>query len=709
MLKRIALFTFMLIPSIVVSQTGHGQPVQYPQTTKIDQVDEYFGVKVADPYRWMENSDSSIVGEWVAEQNKVTFDYLAKIPFRNKIRERLEKVWNYPKYSQPFKVGNKYFFHKNDGLQNQSVLYVQDGLEGSPRVFIDPNKLSSDGTVAIGSLIPSHDDKYLAYDIAQSGSDWKSIQIMDIATGRQLTDVLKWVKFSGIAWFKSGFFYSRYDEPKGDALSEKNEGHKVYYHKLGTDQSADELIYEDKANPTRLHFVGTTQDEKYLTLYVSEGKHKGNMLFLKDLADAKSDFVPVRSEFGHDNYIIESKNGKLYAFTNLDAPRGRVVVLDPQAPSTNWRDVIPHSQDVLESTTLVGGKLFATYMKDANNKVVIYNLDGTKYHDLELPALGSVGGFDGNVDDATTFYSFTSFTYPTTIYHYDIKSKRTKLFRKSEVDFDMTAYETKQVFVPSKDGTKVPMFIVHKKGLTLDGTAPTYLYAYGGFNASLTPYFSTGRVIILENGGVFALANLRGGGEYGEDWHEAGMGLKKQNVFDDFISCAEYLIDEKYTSKKRLAIAGGSNGGLLVGAVANQRPDLFGVALPAVGVMDMLRYHKFTIGWAWSKEYGTSEDSTHFFNLIKYSPLHTVKPNVQYPPTLVTTADHDDRVVPAHSFKYTAAMQEAVRNTPNSGPVLIRVDVKAGHGGGKPTSKVIDEMADTFSFMFYSMGFTPKY
>lgn len=701
-MSKYVLFLVVLSLSAIAS----AQPLTYPQTRKVDHVDHYFGTPVADPYRWLENTDSADVADWVKAQNQVTFDYLSRIPFRDKIKARLEKMWNYPKYSQPFKVGNKYFFHKNDGLQNQSVLYVQEGLNGSPKVFLDPNTLASDGTVAVGSIVPSHDDKYLAYDISRSGSDWKEIRVMDVSTGEQLADHIEWVKFSNIAWHGDGFYYSRYDEPKEGKYSNRSEYHKVFYHKLGTLQSADVLIYQDTANPTRLHYVGTTQDEKFLTMYISQGDQKGNLLYVKDLRKPGSPFVAVRSEFGNQHYVIESHEGKLFLYTNLDAPRGRIVSLDP-ASMSNWQTIVPQKAEVLEGSSIVGGKLFAVYMKDANHKAIVFNTDGSVYDEVELPALGSVNGFDGNIKDDATFFSFTSFTYPTSIYRYDIKSRKSSLFRKSDADVKMDDYVTKQVFVRSKDGTKVPMFIVHKKGLKLDGTAPTYLYAYGGFNNSLTPYFSISRMIVLENGGVYAVANLRGGGEYGEDWHEAGMGLKKQNVFDDFIACAEYLIGEKYTSNKRLAIAGGSNGGLLVGAVANQRPELFGVALPAVGVMDMLRYHKFTIGWGWAKEYGTSEDSTHFTNLIKYSPLHTVRKGVTYPATLITTADHDDRVVPAHSFKYAAALQEAAYNNPN--PLLIRIDVKAGHGAGKPTTKVIDEITDAYSFMFYNMGFTPKY
>lgn len=701
----------MLALALVTNATlseAEAQTINYPKTKKVDQVDTYFGTKVSDPYRWLENDDSANVEEWVAAQNKVTNDYLAKIPFRNQIRERLEKIWNYPKFTQPFKVGEKYFFHKNDGLQNQSVMYVQTGLEGTPKVFLDPNKLSTDGTVAIGSIVPSHDDKYIGYDISRSGSDWKEIYVIDV-DGNQLKDQVKWAKFTSIAWWKDGFFYSGYDAPKGAEFTAKNENHKVFYHRLGTSQAEDILIYEDTLNKTRLNYVGTTQDDRYLTLYISQGSEKGNMMLLKDLTNPNSEFQIVQGQFGNQFYVIESVGDKLYAFTNIDAPRGRVVELNAKNLNAPWKNVVAQKNEVLENTTLVGGKLFLTYMADANHKSYVYNLDGSLYDEVHLPALGSVSGFDGNVNDNSTFYSFTSFTYPVTIYRYDIAAKKSTLFRKSEIDVAMDNYETKQVFVKSKDGVKVPMFIVHKKGLKMDGTAPTMLYAYGGFNVSLTPSFSTSRMIILENGGVYAVANLRGGGEYGEEWHEGGMGVNKQNVFNDFIACGEYLIKEKYTNSNRLAISGGSNGGLLVGAVANQRPDLAKVALPAVGVMDMLRYHKFTIGWSWSKEYGTSDDSTSFNNLIKYSPLHTIKKNVNHPATLVTTADHDDRVVPAHSFKYTAALQEAQSQVKGANPVLIRVDVKAGHGAGKPMTKIMDELADVYAFMFYNMGFTPKY
>jgi prolyl oligopeptidase len=700
--------SILLLLALVLVSEATAQPINYPKTAKIDHVDTYFGTKVADPYRWLENVDSSNVSEWVDAQNKVTFDYLAKIPFRNQIRERLEKIWNYPKYTQPFKVGEKFFYHKNDGLQNQSVLYVQEGLNGTPKVFLDPNKLSSDGTVALGAVVPSHDNKYIAYDIARSGSDWKEIYVMGV-DGKQMKDQIMWSKFSGIAWWKDGFFYAGYDAPKEGTYTAKNEDHKVFYHRLGTPQAEDVLIYQDTAHKTRLHFVGTTQDDRFITLYISEGSEKGNMLLIKDANDPSSEFKTVHGQFGNQFSIIEAIGDRLFAYTNVDAPRGRIVELNAKNLNAPWKTLVAQKPEVLENVSLVGGKLFLTYMKDANHKSIVYNLDGSVYDDVALPALGSVNGFDGNTNDDFTFYSFTSFTYPTTIYRYDINTKKSSLFRKSDVDIKMDGYETKQVFVPSKDGTKVPMFIVHKKGLKLDGTNPTLLYAYGGFNNSLTPYFSTSRMLILEAGGVYAVANLRGGGEYGEEWHEGGMGLNKQNVFDDFIACGEYLVKQKYTSSNRLAISGASNGGLLIGAVANQRPDLVKVAFPAVGVMDMLRFHKFTIGWSWSKEYGTSDDSVQFTNLMKYSPLHTIKQGVNYPATLVTTADHDDRVVPAHSFKYTAALQEAQSKVKNGNPVLIRVDVKAGHGAGKPMTKIMDEISDVYAFMFYNMGFTPKY
>jgi len=681
--------------------------LKYPVTKKVDQVDTYFGTKVSDPYRWLENTDSADVKEWVLEQNKVTNNYLSAIPFRSKIKSRLEQIWNYPRYTQPAKVGNHYFFYKNDGLQNQAVLYIQDGLNGTPRVFIDPNKLSSDGTVALGTVSYSRDNKYAAYAVQSSGSDWQEIHVKDIASGNDTKDLIKWVKFSGISWFKDGFFYSGYDAPASGTYTAKNEYHKVYYHKLGTDQSQDQLIFEDKEHPQRLMGAYTTEDERYIFLDISEGGKKGSLLYYKDAMKPSDIFHPIISEFGYDNGVIETEGNQVIMLTNNGAPKRRIVMFDPAKPEqSNWKTIIAEREETLEDANYVSGKLIVTYLKDASTHAYVYNLNGKLENEIKLPTLGSAGGFGGRKNETTVFYSFTSFTYPRTIYRYDVATKTSTVFRKTDVPVSLDGYETKQIFYKSKDGTKVPMFIIHKKGLKMDGTNPTYMSAYGGFNISTTPYFSTPLMVLLENNCVLAFPNLRGGGEYGEKWHEAGMKQNKQNVFYDFVAAAEYLFNEKYTNPNRLAIQGGSNGGLLIGAVINQRPDICKVAFPAVGVMDMLRFHKFTIGWGWVSEYGSSDDSTDFYNLIKYSPLHNIREGVNYPATLVTTADHDDRVVPGHSFKYAATLQEKYKG---NNPVLIRIETKAGHGGGKPTSKIIEELADEYSFMFYNMGIQPKY
>lgn len=691
----------------LITATSNGQ-ITYPLTAKADSASEYFGTRIADPYRWLEDADAPKTKEWVDAQNVVTDAFLAKIPFRDNIKKRIEELWNYPKYTAPQKVGKYYLFYKNSGLQNQHVLYIQEGIDGEPRVLLDPNTFSADGTVALGSIAASNDDKYLSYTVAQAGSDWQEIFVLDLATGKKLDDHIKWNKFSGANWWKDGFFYSRYDEPTGHEMTSKNEFQKVYYHKLGTPQSADVLMYEDKTNAKRSHYMGATEDERYQILYIGEGGQKGNLLYVKDTKQPERGWMPIMTEFGHEVGFIESQGDLIYLTTNVDAPRNRVVAANINDLSQkNWKEIIPQDKNVLENVSLVDGKLICTYMQDASNHAYVHDLNGKRLHEVNLPTFGSVGGFGGRKRDTEVFYTFTSFTYAPTIYRYDVRANKSTMFRKSEVKFNPDQFEAKQVFYTSKDGTKVPMFIVHKKGLQLNGKNPTYLYAYGGFNVSLTPNFSTLRLILLENNAIFAMPNLRGGGEYGEEWHEAGTKLKKQNTFDDFIAAAEYLFKEKYTSKDYLAIAGGSNGGLLVGAVMTQRPDICKVALPAVGVMDMLRYHKFTIGWGWARDYGTSDDSKEQFEyLLKYSPLHTLKEGVHYPATLVTTADHDDRVVPAHSFKFAATLQEKHRG-PN--PVLIRIETKAGHGGGKPTSKIIEEYADTYSFLFYNMGVTPTY
>lgn len=700
---------FYILMALSAAATVSNGQLKYPITAKADSGSEYFGTRVADPYRWLEDADAPNTAEWVKAENAVTNGFLEQIPFRAGMKKRIEELWNYPKYTAPQKVGKYYLFSKNTGLQNQNVLYIQEGLTGEPRVLLDPNTFSTDGTVALGSTATSNDDKYLAYTVGSAGSDWQEIFVVELATGKKLDDHIKWNKFSGASWYKDGFFYSRFDEPTGNDLTSKNEFQKVYYHKLGTPQSADILMYEDRKNGKRNHYMGATEDERFQILYIGEGGQKGNLLRIHDNQHPKPDWKPIINEFGHEVNIIESDGDNLYLMTNINAPRNRVVVANVNNLSQeHWKEIIPEDKkNVLESVSMVNGKLICTYMQDASHHVYIHDLTGIRLNEVKLPTFGSVVGFGGRKRDSEVFYTFTSFTYPTTIYRYDLGKNTSTMFRKSEVKFDPAQYEAKQVFYTSKDGTKVPMFIVHKKGLELNGKNPTYLYAYGGFNINMTPNFSTMRLILLENNAIFAMPNLRGGGEYGEEWHEAGTKLKKQNTFDDFIAAAEYLFKEKYTSKEYLAIAGGSNGGLLVGAVMTQRPDICKVALPAVGVMDMLRYHKFTIGWGWARDYGTSDDSKEQFEyLLKYSPLHTLKEGVNYPATLVTTADHDDRVVPAHSFKFAATLQEK-HSGPN--PVLIRIETKAGHGGGKPTSKIIEEYVDTYSFMFYNMGVKPSY
>jgi len=678
----------------------------YPATRKVDQVDDYFGTKVPDPYRWLEDDNAEDVKAWVQAENAVTFGFLGKIPFREKIKQRLTEIYNYPRYSSPFRAGEYYFFYKNDGLQNQSVCYIQKGLDGTPEVFYDPNALSPDGTVRLSIISVSGNDRYVALSRGEAGSDWSEIRVMEIATRKELTDRIQWVKFGGAAWQGDGFYYSGYDKPApGQELKAKNEFQKVFFHKLGDPQEKDVLVYEDKEHPLRYLGAGTTEDEKLLFLTVSEGT-SGNELYVKDLARKDSRFEPLVTGFDFDSSPVDALGDKVLVYTNVDAPNFRVVLIDPQQPAKEkWQTVIPEKPEVLTGASATAGYLFCNYLKDANTKIYQHDLSGKPVREIELPALGTSGGVNGKREEKVLFYTFTSFTCPPTIYKYDPATGRSEVFRKSEVKFDPAAYETRQVFYASKDGTKIPMFIVHKKGLELDGRSPAYLTAYGGFNISEQPAFNAGMLVLLENGGVFALPNIRGGGEYGEAWHKAGMLLKKQNVFDDFIAAAEYLIREKYTSRDRLAVAGGSNGGLLIGAVMTQRPDLFRVCFPAVGVMDMLRYHKFTVGWGWAVEYGSSDKEKDFRNLYAYSPLHNLKAGVCYPATLVTTADHDDRVVPAHSFKFAATLQE---RQACANPVLIRIETRSGHGSSN-LSKMIDILADTWSFMFTNMGIAPAY
>jgi prolyl oligopeptidase len=682
----------------------------YPKAKTETQIDNYHGKQITDSYRWLENDTATDVINWVKEENKITQNYLGQIPFRSQIKDRLTQIWDFPKYSSPFKEGDWYYFFKNEGLQNQSILYRQKGLTGVPEVFIDPNKLSEDGTASLASFTFSKDHKLCAVGVAQSGSDWNEIFVMNVELKNKLTDKIEWVKFSGATWKGNGFFYSRYDEPvKGKAFSNANKFMKIYYHKIGTTQSSDELIYEDKKHPLRYFNAGITEDERFMFINISEGTN-GNEILIKELWNSKwknmeiekQSFKTLFKGFGNNYSVVENMGDKILIITDKGAAKYRLIEIDPSnMEEKNWKTIIPESNDLLEGVSLWGGKLFTTYLKDASTRIYKFNADGTNKEEIKLPGIGTASGISGKIEDTLSFYTFTSFTNPGEIYKYDLKTGKSELFRKTEVKFNANDFETKQVFFTSKDGTKVPMFIMHKKGLKLDGTNPTMLYGYGGFNISLTPSFSVSRIMFLEQGGVYAIASLRGGGEYGEDWHKAGMLGKKQNVFDDFISAAEFLISEKYTSSNTLGINGGSNGGLLVGACMTQRPELFKVAIPAVGVLDMLRYHKFTIGWGWAVEYGSSDKKEDFEWLIKYSPLHNVKQGLNYPATMIMTADHDDRVVPAHSFKFAAELQ-AKADTIN--PILIRIDSKAGHGAGKPTTKLIDDATDMWSFVLWNLG-----
>ena len=703
--RRIFAVTLLLL---LLVMPVWGQALDYPETRKGDVVEEYHGTDVADPYRWLEDVDSEETLAWVQAQNAVTFDYLEKLPQREAFEKRLTELWDYPKYSAPFKRGDRYFFSKNDGLQNQSVIYVQESLEAEPRVLIDPNTFSEDGTVALSGLFVSDDGRYAAYSISESGSDWRTFKVRDVATGDDLSDELKWIKFSGASWDGDGegFYYSRYDAPEeGEAMQQINKNQQLYYHRLGTAQDADMLVYERPDEPEWGFAAGVTDDGDYLIISVWQGTDRRNRVYYKDLRDEEAEVIRLLDDFDASYSFVGNTGTTFYFLTDAGAPNKQLIAMETGGsdPGT-WSKIIPESEAVLQGVNIVNNQFVVTALEDVKGRLTIHDLDGALVKEIEMPTLGSVYGGSGERDATEMFYTFTSFTYPSTIYRYDFTTGASTVFRQPEVDFDPEDYVTKQVFYTSKDGTQVPMFIVHKKGLALDGSNPTYLYAYGGFNVSLTPGFSISNVAWLEQGGIYAQPNLRGGGEYGEAWHQAGMLDKKQNVFDDFIAAAEYLIDEGYTSTPKLAIGGGSNGGLLVGAVMTQRPDLFGAALPAVGVMDMLRYHKFTIGWAWASEYGSSDDPEQFKYLRAYSPLHNLKPGTAYPATMVTTADHDDRVVPGHSFKFAAALQAAHAG---DAPVLIRIQTKAGHGAGKPTSKIIEEQADKWAFLAHTLGLTP--
>jgi prolyl oligopeptidase len=679
------------------------KPITYPVARKGDQVDDYHGVKVADPYRWLEDLDSEETRAWVEAENKLTFGYLESIPQRTAIKERLTKLWNYEKYGIPFKEGNRYFYTRNSGLQNQAVLYTVTALDAQPQMVLDPNTLSADGTVAVSGLQVSPDGKLLAYSLSASGSDWQEWKVRDVETSKDLSDHLKWVKFSGVSWTRDGkgFFYSRYEEPKSDTLKGTNYFQKVYFHRLGTPQSDDVLIYERPDQKDWLFGGTVTDDGNYLVITIYQGTDVKSRVYYKDLKAKEAPVVKLLDDFDAAYNYIGNEGTRFWFQTDLQAPRGKVIEVDVSKPErNNWKVVVPEGKEALQATNFVNNKFVLNYLKDAYTQVKIYDTAGKLVNEVALPGIGSAEGFGGKATDKETFYSFTGFTTPTTIYRYDMTTGKSSVFRQPKVDFNPADFETKQVFYTSKDGTKVPMFITHKKGVKLDGNNPTYLYGYGGFNISVSPAFSVGNLVWMEMGGVYAQPNLRGGGEYGEEWHQQGMKLKKQNVFDDFIAAAQWLIDNKYTSTPKLAIGGGSNGGLLVGAALTQRPDLFGAALPAVGVMDMLRFQKFTIGWAWVSDYGSSDDPDQFKALYAYSPLHNIKPGTSYPPTMITTADHDDRVWPGHSFKFAAALQ-AAQGGP--APILIRIETKAGHGAGKPTTKIIEDIADRWAFLLKTL------
>jgi prolyl oligopeptidase len=695
----------LLLVSCAIMNSSSTKKLSYPVTAKVDHVDDYHGTQVPDPYRWLEDDYSEQTKAWVEAQNKATFAYLEQIPERHSIKERLTQLWNYERYGIPEREGERYFFTKNDGLQNQSVLYTMKSLDQQPRTLLDPNVLSPDGTIALTGYSVTEDGKLMAYSLSSAGSDWQEFKVRDIDTGRDLPDQIKWVKSSDAAWTKDGksFFYSRYDEPAAtNQFKGVNYFNKLFRHRLGTPQSDDTLIY-DRPDQKEWGFApDVTDDGRYLVIHVWQGTDTRNRFFYKDLQQPEDKVVALLNDFDADYSFIDNIETVFYFRSDLNAPRGRVIAIDITKPErSHWREVVPQTAERLQSVSLVNNQLIASYLKDAHSDVKIYDLQGKMVHSVELPGIGTAEGFDGKRNERETFYAFTSFTTPTTIYRYDLRTGRSTLFRQPKVDFNPAGYETRQVFYSSKDGTHVPMCISFKKGLKLNRSNPTLLYGYGGFDISLTPVFSVSTLVWMEMGGVYAVPNLRGGGEYGKAWHEGGIKLRKQNVFDDFIAAAEWLIANEYTNPKQLAIAGGSNGGLLVGACLTQRPDLFAAVLPAVGVMDMLRFHKFTRGWAWTSDYGSPDNRDEFKALYAYSPYHNLKPGTKYPATLVTTADHDDRVVPAHSFKFAARLQECQAG---DAPTLIRIETKAGHGAGKPTSKLIEEAADRWAFLAQVLG-----
>lgn len=696
-------FCFLFVICMIFTVNIAAQRLVYPNTKTVEQTDDYFGVKVADPYRWLEDLDSAETKAWVDAQNKLTFSYFETIPQRAQLKSRLTELWNYEKYSAPFKEGNRYFYYKNDGLQNQSVLYVANSISDKGRVLLDPNTLSTDGTVALSDISISDNGNILAYGLSAAGSDWEEWHFRDIESGKDLPDVLKDVKFSGASWSKDGkgIYYSRYPKPdEANKLEDANYFQKLYYHTLGTPQAEDYIVYERPDDKEMGVGGSVSEDGNWLILNVWKGTSPKNQIFFKNLTMSRAPVLPVVDKFDAEYSFIGNDGSKFYFKTDKDAPRGKIVVVDALEADKKWRDVVPQANETLQSVSFINNQFVLGYLKDAYTQIKIHDLDGKFVRNVDLPGIGSAGGFGGKRYDTETFYSYSSFNTPPTIYRYDMKSGKSEVFRGSNVKFNPTDYEVKQVFYNSKDGTRIPMFIVHKKGIKLDGNNPTLLYGYGGFSVSMTPFFSVSRLVWMEQGGVFAMANLRGGAEYGEEWHEAGTKSRKQNVFDDFIAAAEFLIKDKITNPKKLAIQGGSNGGLLVGAVLNQRPELFSAALPAVGVMDMLRFQKFTIGWAWTSDYGSSDNAEEFKALYAYSPLHNIRQK-NYPAVLITTADHDDRVVPSHSFKYAATLQKAQTG---DAPILIRIETKAGHGAGKPTAKIIEEQADIYGFLMKNLG-----
>jgi len=705
MYKASILFLLTILAAGCSKPKEQVSSMKYPISQKISNVDTLFGINVDDPYRWLENDTAKATADWVKVQNEVTFGFLAKIPYRESIKKRLEALYNYERLSAPFKEGDFYYFYKNDGLQNQSALYRKKGESGAPELFLDPNTFSKDGTTSMAGISFSKDGSLAAYQISEGGSDWRKVIVIKTLDKSNVEDTLRDVKFSGLAWKgNEGFYYSSYDKPKGSELSAKTQIHKLYFHKLGAEQSTDQLIFGGEKTPRRYVGAGLTEDERFLVVTAATST-TGNELYVQDLKDPKGKLVTVVGNFDNDHNLVDNDGPRLIIQTNLNSPNNKIVEVDFAKPGIeNWKDIVPETDNAMQGVGTANKKMFVSYLKDAKTLIKQFDFSGKLEREVELPGIGTAGGFGGKISDKQIYYTFTSFTYPSSIFKYDIASGKSTLYEKPKVDFNPGEYETKQVFYTSKDGTKVPMFIVHKKGVELNGKNPTMLYAYGGFGISLTPSFNTSRIVWLENGGVYAQPNLRGGGEYGEKWHLAGTKMNKQNVFDDFIAAGEYLINEKYTSNQYLAISGGSNGGLLVGAAMAQRPDLMKVALPAVGVMDMLRYHKFTAGAGWAYDYGTADDSKEMFEYLrKYSPVHALKPGTSYPATMVTTADHDDRVVPAHSFKFAATLQE---NHIGDNPVLIRIETKSGHGSSNLT-KAIEGTADQYAFTWYNMGVIP--